>query len=204
MEDQTTQRSLNIVLLAAGLSRRLSGEQKLLKLYNDKPLFLYSLSAALEFADVVLVTGHESERVTSAAKEFISRISAKHSLKCVKNIHYEQGQYTSALCGIQNIEKDADFALSVSDAPFVTPNDYKKLYSFLSDSDIVRPFVNSTPCHPVFFKSSLKNMFLDNSHYQSVRSLINDNKDKLKIYNCDYKDNPKLCVDFDYAECFKN
>ena len=90
MEDQTTQRSLNIVLLAAGLSRRLSGEQKLLKLYNGKPLFLYSLSAALEIADVVLVTGHESERVTSAAKEFISRISAKHRLKCVKNIHYAE------------------------------------------------------------------------------------------------------------------
>lgn len=203
MDDQTTQRSLKIILLAAGLSRRLEGEQKLLKFYNGKPLFLYSLSSALKTADVILVTGHESQKIISVANEFVSCIpDLKHSLKCVKNTNYSKGQYTSVICGIQNTEDECDFALSVSDAPFVTSSDYEKLYTFLPLYDVVRPFVNGIPCHPVFFKSHLKKLFLNNVDYNSVRSLINDNKDKLKILNKNYTDNDKMCIDFDYAECF--
>lgn len=204
MEDQTTHRSLKIILLAAGLSRRLLGEQKLLKVYKGKPLFLYSLSSALKCGDVILVTGHEGERITKLANEYVhENPNLPHTLKCVKNENYEKGQYTSTIVGVMNVEDGCDFAISVSDTPFIQASDYQNLYSLLEDYDIVRPFVNGTPCHPVFFKNHVKKLFLDNTNYSSVRELINDNEKNLKILNYDYKQNSRLSSDFDYAFCFE-
>ena len=56
--------SIKVVLLAAGLSKRMGGINKLLTPVNGKPLILYSVENALSYrSSVYVVTGHEREKV---------------------------------------------------------------------------------------------------------------------------------------------
>ena len=54
---------MTIIVLAAGLSARM-GENKLLLPYNGRPIIQSAVDTALSFSDdVIVVTGHERERV---------------------------------------------------------------------------------------------------------------------------------------------
>ena len=60
------------VVMASGWSRRFSGENKLLLPLRGRPLILSTIGTALEFTDdVVVVTGHERERLEAVLKREI-------------------------------------------------------------------------------------------------------------------------------------
>lgn len=195
-----------VVLLSAGMSKRMEGENKLLKLYKGHSLLFYSLSNALNFSDVIIVTGYQADLIKQEANNIYHQSLSKNNLTFIFNPLYETGQFSSALCAINYLSinnNDRDFAIIPSDLPFVTSTDYKNIYRELENFDIARPYCEKTPCHPVFFKSKCKNYILkEYKNYNSLSQLIKENKHSFKINNFEYSQNNKLPIDFDYRKDF--
>ena len=77
--------SINVVLLAAGLSKRMGGINKLLTPVNGKPLILYSVENALSYSSsVYVVSGNEREKVEN--------ILSSYPVNIIYNQSYHEGQ----------------------------------------------------------------------------------------------------------------
>jgi molybdenum cofactor cytidylyltransferase len=110
------------VVLAAGFSRRLSGENKLLKPYNGQPLLAHALTtvAGLGLGDAVVVTGHEADRIADLARGA--------GLHCIRNDDAAAGMGSSIAAGVRALRDGlAGVFVVLGDMPAVTPEDYRRL-----------------------------------------------------------------------------
>ena len=105
---------VDAVVLAAGLSRRTGRMNKLLAPVDGVPMVAQVVHMALasRAARVVVVTGHESERVAAALDEL--------PVQVVHNDEYESGLASSLRAGIDALEPGVDGALiCLADMPSV-------------------------------------------------------------------------------------
>jgi len=105
------------VVLAAGLSRRMGAANKMLALYEGKPMVRRAVEAALASkADPVLVVlGHEAEAVRAALADLPVRF--------VDNADYREGLASSLRAGIAAVPQTCDGALiCLGDMPRVDAN----------------------------------------------------------------------------------
>ena len=142
-----------IIVLAAGLSSRMGiGENKLLLPYKDKPIIHSVLETALSFSDrIIVVTGHERERMEEAISGFNAR-----PVYCPD---YQEGQKRSTICGIKAAGDD-DFAIVPGDLPLITYSDYAGTYALLSSHSISRAVYSGIPGHPVMFRKEHRQRLL--------------------------------------------
>lgn len=180
----------------------MGGVQKVLHTIGEHTLLYYSLTSALRSGDVVLVTGHNASDVEKEARCIKDSADFKNNLTIVYNRDYEKGQYSSTICGIEALSMEYPFALSLGDMPFIRQSDYTNLYAELKDFDVLRPFVDESPAHPVFFKSDMREFFMTHRCEKSVRTVLENYKNVLKIRNLVYTENKKIAVDFDYETDF--
>ena len=117
------------VVMAAGRSSRM-GANKLVAEVAGKPMVRHVAEAALASrADaVVVVTGHEPERVEAALEGL--------DVRYVHNPHYADGLSTSLRAGLTAIPEDAEAALILlGDMPLVTSEDCDKVLAGLAEPD---------------------------------------------------------------------
>jgi molybdenum cofactor cytidylyltransferase len=122
------------VLLAAGLSRRMAGPNKLLLPVGGQPLVVRSLDTLLAsgVAEVVVVLGHEAERVRAA----LTPLAASGVARFVENPEYESGQVSSVRAGLSALWSSAGgpgapalssavdgVLICLADQPALTPHD---------------------------------------------------------------------------------
>lgn len=108
-------RGLSALVLAAGESSRFRGTKQLAKI-GEKTLVQVVLDAITktEVADIVVVLGHESQRVQRA-------IEGREGVRVVVNPDYRDGMGTSIRTGMLSLAKDTDgVMLLLADQPFVT------------------------------------------------------------------------------------
>jgi molybdenum cofactor cytidylyltransferase len=93
------------ILLAAGLSRRMGGPNKLLLPVAGQPLVARSLDTLLAsgVVEAVVVLGHEAERVRSA----LAPLAASGVARFVTNHEYETGQVSSVRAGLSSLYSSA-------------------------------------------------------------------------------------------------
>jgi molybdenum cofactor cytidylyltransferase len=98
-------RSFAAVVLAAGRSSRMGGPNKLLAEIGGRPLVRIVVEQALasRARPVVVVTGHQRERVEAAL--------AGLPVKCVHNPHYADGLGTSLKAAIAGLPAEVDGAI---------------------------------------------------------------------------------------------
>ncbi len=101
MAEGTEKPRVAAVLLAAGESTRM-GEPKALLPWGGQPLIAYHVSALDEagYAPLVVVLGHEAERVADA-------LPAHMTLEVAVNARYEQGRTTSIVLGVLRLTEAA-------------------------------------------------------------------------------------------------
>lgn len=89
------------IVLAAGLSRRFGGANKLLANLGGKPVVRWVLDAALaaRLGRVVVVVGHENTAVCKAFDD----LSGDERLQVVVNGDYADGQSRSVVAGLQAV-----------------------------------------------------------------------------------------------------
>jgi molybdenum cofactor cytidylyltransferase len=104
------------IVLAAGSGSRMKGEHKLLAELDGKPVVRHSVEAALASTarPVIVVTGHESERVTEALSGL--------NVDVVHNPRHTEGLSSSVKLGISAVPSDcAAAAILLADMPKVSP-----------------------------------------------------------------------------------
>ena len=113
------------ILLAAGQSKRLKNENKLLKKFKNKPLIHHVLKSVQKskMKKIIIVLGYqfkETKKIIKNNKKFIF----------VYNKKYKQGISSSIKKGLKRINKqDKGFIILQSDMPFLKTSDINKIYN---------------------------------------------------------------------------
>ena len=113
------------ILLAAGQSRRLKNENKLIKIFKDKPLIHYALNSVQnsKIKKLIIVLGYQF-------KEVKKKIKKNKKIIFVHNKNYKNGMSSSIKSGLKKIsKKDKGFIILQSDMPFVKTSDINKIYN---------------------------------------------------------------------------
>jgi len=114
---------IKIILLAAGLSKRMKSENKLIKLYKNKPLINYSLNILKKSKanKIIIVLGHQYKEVKKIIKK-------NKKIIFTYNKNYKKGMASSIKMGLKKISKNDDgFIVAQSDMPFVKLSDINKI-----------------------------------------------------------------------------
>ena len=116
---------IKTILLAAGQSRRLKSENKLIKLYKKKPLINYSLKTLhkSKVDKVVIVLGYQKNELKKVIKKNKKNIF-------IFNKDYRKGMASSIKAGLKKISKsDKGFIIVQSDMPFIKLSEINKIYN---------------------------------------------------------------------------
>ena len=114
---------IKAILLAAGQSKRLKSENKLIKLYKNKPLINYSLNVLTKSKvnKIIIVLGHQFKEVKKIIKK-------NKKIIFTYNKNYKRGMASSIKTGLKKISKnDKGFIVVQSDMPFVKQSDINKI-----------------------------------------------------------------------------
>ena len=114
---------IKAILLAAGQSKRMKSENKLIKLYKNKPLINYSLNVLTKSKvnKIIIVLGHQFKEVKKIIKK-------NKKIIFTYNKNYKKGMASSIKIGLKKISKnDKGFIIVQSDMPFVKQSDINKI-----------------------------------------------------------------------------
>jgi len=140
--------NLAAIVLAAGFSRRMGGENKLLKPLYGKPLVAHALAglAELGLARLVVVLGQSADDITPLLPP---------SATVARNPRASEGMGASLAAGAAQLMPPlAGVFVVLGDMPFVTRADYEKLataFRQAGDDAICVPLHQGQRGHPVLF-----------------------------------------------------
>jgi molybdenum cofactor cytidylyltransferase len=148
---------IKAILLAAGQSKRMKSENKLIKLYKNKPLINYSLNILKKskVKKIIIVLGHQYKEVKKIIKK-------NKKIVFTYNKNYKRGMASSIKTGLKKISKhDNGFIVAQSDMPFVKQSDINKICrSINSKKFLVHALKYKTRVgNPIGFDSSLIKKF---------------------------------------------
>lgn len=144
---------VDIVLLAAGRSSRMGGPNKLLALFDGKPLVRRTAERALasKASDTIVVTGHQRERVRTALSGL--------DLTFADNPDFAEGLSSSLKAGVARVAGDAAGAMIVlGDMPGISATDLDRLIEAFRKSGsraVVRASHQGRRGNPVLLPRSL-------------------------------------------------
>lgn len=142
---------MTTIVLAAGLSSRM-GENKLLMLYEDKPILEHVLSKACKASDkTIVVAGFEKEK--------LKPILEHYAVELAINEDYEKGQLSSIKKGLEKVIND-DFSFITGDLPLIEEADLVKVFEALKANSSARASYNGEPGHPVAYKKEYREKLL--------------------------------------------
>ena len=114
---------IKAILLEAGQSKRMKSENKLIKLYKNKPLINYSLNVLTKSKvnKIIIVLGYQFKEVKKIIKK-------NKKIIFTYNKNYKKGMASSIKNGLKKISKnDKGFIVAQSDMPFVKQLDINKI-----------------------------------------------------------------------------
>ena len=116
---------IKAILLAAGQSKRLKSENKLIKLYKKKSLINHSLNTLhkSKVNKVIIVLGHQHNEVKKIIKKNKKNIF-------IYNKNFRKGMASSIKVGLRKITRnDKGFIIVQSDMPFIKTVDIDKIFN---------------------------------------------------------------------------
>lgn len=153
----TTVAKISIIVLAAGLSRRMGLANKLLLPFQGKTMLEITLDHLQELPDmeIIVVLGHEADR--------IQPLLENRSLKIILNGDYANGMTSSIQAGVRSVSvQSVGFMICLSDMPLIQTSDYQKLADVFLDKRqtephvIVQPVFEGIPGNPIIFSNIYK------------------------------------------------
>ena len=158
-------------MLAAGLSRRMGGPNKLLQRYRGKPLLAHALRAAgeMDFVDRIAVTGRDRAEVET--------VTASYGFRCVHNDRFQDGLGTSLAAGARALHPGANGVfIALGDMPEIEIKVYRALAGNFGQRSIVVPVHDGLRGHPVLFCASYLAELSALSSGEGARSLLRRHK----------------------------
>ena len=188
---------ISAILLAAGQSKRMQGENKLLKKYKKKYLINHILKSLIKSKvnKIIVVLGHENRKI----KE-ISLKSKK--ITFVFNSQYLKGISTSIKCGLKKIsKKNIGFLIAHADMPLVSKAIFNTLCSDLKNKkkEIFVPVYKKKFGNPLAFKYSMIRSLKKIKGDIGAKKLIRSKKSKVQLVKIKSK---SILIDFDQLKDF--
>jgi molybdenum cofactor cytidylyltransferase len=169
---------LTAIVLAAGMSRRMEGENKLLLSFGDKTMLETTLDQILAsgVGEAVVVTGHEAGRVQEVLKN--------QPVKIAFNPDFSTGMTTSIQAGIRAASSETQgFMICLSDMPLIDSAIYRQLAEVFFEKIkteqrvIVQPVFENTPGNPVIFSAVFRNEILALEHPEGCKPVVQANRE---------------------------
>ncbi|MBF0276806.1 MAG: molybdenum cofactor cytidylyltransferase [SAR324 cluster bacterium] len=171
---------ISAIVLAAGESKRMGAENKLLLPFRDKTLIesIVDNVLASEVHEVILVLGHEADRIRKALQN-------RH-IRFVNNTDFRNGMTTSIQAGINAISSLSDgIMICLSDLPFIQSEEMNELiHSFenaiqRNKKQIVLPTFQGQRGNPVIFSMLYKAEILEHQGANGCKGVIRQNQSQV-------------------------
>ncbi len=136
---------IRAILLAAGQSKRLKGENKLIRKFKNKPLINHAINSLIKskISKIIIVVGHQSKEIKKIIKN-------NKKIIFILNKKYKSGISSSIKLGLNKISKKSKgFLIVQSVMPFIKSSDINKI----CDSIKKRKFL----VHALKFKNKIGN-----------------------------------------------
>ena len=166
---------ISAILLAAGQSKRMDGENKLTKEIQGVPLIKHSVKNILASSidELIIVLGYQ--------KEIIEKIIDKNNkIKFIFNKDFESGMASSIKTGLNNLsEKTESFFICLGDMPMVGHDIYNQLIKSKANKEIIVPTYKGQQGNPVLFDKSMKETVMNITGDVGAKKILELNKDKI-------------------------
>jgi len=186
---------ISAILLAAGQSKRMNGENKLTREIQGIPLIKHSIKNILSSSvdELIVVLGYQ--------KEIVEKLIGKNEkIKIVFNKNFENGMASSIKTGLNHFsEKTEAFFICLGDMPLVNHNIYNQLIKSKNNKEIIVPTYKGQQGNPVLFDKSMKEKIRNISGDSGAKKILELNKDK--ILNLEINDQ-SITKDFDTQDNF--
>ena len=136
---------INAILLAAGQSKRIPKENKLLKKFKGKILINHILNQLIKskIKKIIIVLGHEHSLVRKA-------MIKNKKIQFTLNKDYKSGIASSIKTGIKKVNKvSKGFLIVQSDMPYIKKSHINKIYNSLDKKN--------NPVHLLKYKNKIGN-----------------------------------------------
>ena len=166
---------ISAILLAAGQSKRMDGENKLTKKIQGVPLIKHSVKNILASSvdELIIVLGYQ--------KEIIEKLIDKNNkIKFVFNKDFENGMASSIKTGLDNLsEKTEAFFICLGDMPMINHDIYNQLIKSKDNKEIIVPTYKGQQGNPVLFDKSMKETVMNITGDVGAKKILELNKDKI-------------------------
>ena len=176
---------ISAIVLAAGQSKRMGGDNKLIKKYNKKYLINHIIGTLIKSKvnKIIVVLGFQKIKVR--------KITVKNKkINFVFNKNYKSGMASSIKTGLKRISKGSiGFLIVQADMPLIS----KKIINSLcyaienNNKEIVVPIYKINMGNPIGFKSSMIKILNKTKGDSGAKKMIKRNKKKLSLIKVNSK-----------------
>ena len=167
------------IVLAAGSSKRYGKTNKLVQIFQDKPIIKHVIDVLLEEndpKDLLVVVGHEKSKIINLINN--------PNIKIVNNIDYEKGIGTSISCAMRHLDDYIQGVMIIpADMPLISKVDLRNLenkFIELNSTKVVFPKHESNLGNPVILPKSYFDILTNLNADEGARSQIK-NKDYVTV-----------------------
>ena len=181
---------ITAIVLAAGLSRRMGNENKLLLPFGQSTMLTTTLANILsaKIGETLVVVGHEAQNVQAILVAelpkhplsiFVIQEETASKMTILTNNYYEKGMTTTIQTGVETAAADSvGYMICLSDMPFITPEEYAFLANqFLKIHEmdkqaIVQPIFKGKRGNPTVFSSFYRKHILELTYTEGCKPIV--------------------------------
>ena len=188
---------ISSILLAAGQSKRMNGENKLTKKFKGSSLIQHSIRNILASSidELIIIVGYQ--------KEIVEKLIDKNKkIKFIFNKDFESGMASSIKIGLNNLPKKTEFFfICLADMPMINMNIYNELIKFKNNNKIIVPTYKGEQGNPILYSITMKNKIMSIKGDVGAKKILELNKDK--VFNLETNDQ-NITKNFNTKENFNS
>ena len=176
---------ISAILLAAGQSKRMGGDNKLIKKYNKKYLINYIVGTLIKSKvdKIIIVLGFQSPKVR--------KITAKNEkINFIYNKNYKSGIASSIKAGLKRVsKKNMGFLIVQADMPLISKNIINSICYVVKKNrkEIIAPTYKGKMGNPIGFKYSMVKILNKVKKDSGAKKIILRNKKRLGLIKVNSK-----------------
>ena len=176
---------ISAILLAAGQSKRMGGDNKLIKKYNKKYLINYIVGTLIKSKvdKIIIVLGFQSRKVR--------KITAKNEkINFIYNKNYKSGISSSIKVGLKRVsKKNIGFLIVQADMPLISKNIINSICYVVKKNrkEIIVPTYKGKMGNPIGFKYSMVKILNKVKKDTGAKKIILRNKKRLGLIKVNSK-----------------
>jgi len=176
---------ISAILLAAGQSKRMNGDNKLIKKYNKKYLINHIIGTLIKSKvdKIIVVLGFQSSKVR--------KITIKNKkINFVYNKNYKSGMASSIKTGLKRVsKKNIGFLIVQADMPLISKNIINSICYVVKKNrkEIIAPTYKGKMGNPIGFKYSMVKILNKVKKDSGAKKIILRNKKRLGLIKVNSK-----------------